>query len=95
MRTKPSVMDSPVRDMPALELALMRRGVDDLAAGCERCARCRRTPLVGERVYIYESGAVLCELCRAVERQTPVGSRLVHGPEFGHTLRITDRRTAA
>lgn len=95
MRTKPSVMDSPVRDMPALELALMRRGVDDLAAGCERCARCRRTPLVGERVHIYESGAVLCELCRAVESQTPVGSRLVHGPEFGHTLRITDRRTAA
>jgi hypothetical protein len=95
MRTKPSVMDSPVRDMPALELALMRRGMDELAAGCERCARCRRTPLVGERVYIYESGAVLCELCRAVEPRTPVGSRLVHGPEFGHTLRITDRRTAA
>lgn len=95
MRTKPSVMDGPVRDMPALELALMRRGMDDLAAGCERCARCRRTPLIGERVYVYESGAVLCELCRAVELQTPVGSRLVHGPEFGHTLRITDRRAAA
>jgi hypothetical protein len=38
---------------------------------------------------------VLCELCRAVAPRTPVGSRLVHGPEFGHTLRITDRRTAA
>jgi hypothetical protein len=88
-------MDSPVRDMPALELALLRRGVDDLAAGCERCARCHRTPLIGERVYVYEGGTLLCELCRAVEPQTPVDSRLVHGPEFGHTLRITDHRAAA
>jgi len=88
-------MDSPVRDMPALELALMRRGVDDLAACCERCARCRRTPLIGERVYVYETGALLCELCRAVEPQTPVDSRLVHGPEFGHTLKISDHRAAA
>jgi len=88
-------MDSPVRDMPAFELALMRRGVDELAAGCERCARCRRTPLIGERVYAYEAGLLLCELCRAVEPKTPVESRLVHGPEFGHTLRSAGQRAAA
>jgi hypothetical protein len=88
-------MDTSVRDMPALELALMRRGVHDLAAGCERCARCRRTPLIGERVYVYESGSLLCELCRAVEPRSPVHSRLIHGPEFGHTFRITDQRAAA
>jgi hypothetical protein len=88
-------MDSAVRDMPALELALMRRGVDDLAAGCERCGHCRRTPLIGERVYVYEAGAMLCELCRAVDPRAPQSSRIVHGPEFGHTMRITDRRAAA
>jgi hypothetical protein len=88
-------MESPARDMPALELALLRRGVDDLAAACERCARCRRTPLIGERVYIYEAGSLLCELCRALETETPLHSRIVHGPEFGHTMRITDHRAAA
>ena len=81
--------------MADLELALMRRGVHELAAVQERCHRCERTPLVGERVYAYESGALLCELCRALERRPPVESRLVHGPEFGHTLRITDQRAAA
>ncbi len=88
-------MDNPERDMPKLELELLRRGVDDLSACLERCRRCRRTPLIGEHVYGYESGAVLCELCRALEPQQPVSSRLVHGPEFGHTLRIIDQRTAA
>lgn len=81
--------------MPALELALLRRGVDELAAGCERCGHCGRTPLVGERVYVYESGTMLCELCRAVDVRQPVTSRLMHGPEFGHTMRITDHRAAA
>jgi hypothetical protein len=81
--------------MPDLELALLRRSVDEMAAGCERCGRCHRTPLIGEKVYTYESGAVLCELCRALAREAPLESRLVHGPEFGHTMRITDHRTAA
>jgi hypothetical protein len=87
-------MDAAVRDMPDLELALLKRGVDDLRAECERCARCRRTPLIGERVYAYDSGATLCELCRPLESDEPIASRLVHGPEFGHTMRITDRRAA-
>jgi hypothetical protein len=81
-----------LREIPDFELALIRRGVDELAAGRERCGRCRRTPLVGERVYVYDSGAIACELCRSFQRSTPVGSRIVHGPEFGHTMRITDQR---
>lgn len=81
--------------MPALELALLRRGVHDLAEGCERCSRCRRTPLIGERIYSYGSGASLCELCRTIKRETPLASRLVHGPEFGHTMRVSDNRAAA
>ena len=88
-------MDTHVTDERALELALLRRGVDALAAGCERCGHCHRTPLIGERIYVYESGAVRCELCRALDGEQPLASRVVHGPEFGHTMRITDHRAAA
>jgi hypothetical protein len=88
-------MKSSVSHEHQLELELLRRSVDALSAGCERCAHCRRTPLIGERVYVYETGTVRCELCRALHREAPVASRLVHGPEFGHTMRITDRRQAA
>jgi len=87
-------MGTPVREMPALELALLRRGVDELSAGCERCERCQRTPLIGERVYVYDSGTILCELCRVLGHE-PLSSRIIHGPEFGHTMRITDNRAAA
>ncbi|HLJ02641.1 MAG TPA: hypothetical protein VKT31_04330 [Solirubrobacteraceae bacterium] len=77
-----------------LELALLRRGVLARAGEAERCGRCRRTPLVGERVYIYDHDVVRCELCRIAERRSPQASHLMHGPEFGHTIRITDRRAA-
>jgi hypothetical protein len=84
-----------LRDTLALELALLRKGLDERLAGSERCSCCDRTPLVGERVYVYQSGAIACALCRGRQRQTPVQTRIVHGPEFGHTMRITDQRTAA
>jgi hypothetical protein len=89
-------MRDSVRDMPALELAMLKRSVGAIAAGCERCDRCHRTPLVGERVYVYDAGRMLCELCRARRREPPTASRLVHGPEFGHAvrIRITDQRAA-
>ncbi|MHB8656641.1 MAG: hypothetical protein ACYC91_01605 [Solirubrobacteraceae bacterium] len=80
--------------MPDLELALLRRGVSNLTAGAESCGHCHRRPLIGERVYAYESGAVLCELCRALERRPPSAVRVVHGPEFGHTMKIIDQRAA-
>jgi hypothetical protein len=88
-------MSTPVHDdMPDLELALLRRGMVERAEGSDRCDRCRRTPLIGEHVYLYERGVMLCELCRALHRKTPTRSLLVHGPAFGHTIRITDRRAA-
>ncbi len=90
-------MDEPMRDTSELEIELLRRGVDQRVAGSERCERCRRTPLIGERVYVYEGGeggTILCELCRVLEPRAPVGSRIVHGPAFGHTIRISDRRAA-
>ena len=89
-------MQTPQPDTLTLELALLRRGLDErLAGGSERCTCCHRTPLIGERVYEYPSGTVACELCRRRERAVPDASRIVHGPEFGHTMRITDQRAAA
>jgi hypothetical protein len=89
-------METPAHDILELELALLRRGLDErLAGGSERCTRCHRTPLVGERIYEYPSGALACELCRQRQHSEPHGSRVVHGPEFGHTMRITDQRAAA
>jgi hypothetical protein len=78
-----------------LELALLRRGLDERLAGSERCTCCHRTPLVGERVYVYASGTIACELCRGDQRGAPQDARIVRGPEFGHTMRIIDQRTAA
>jgi hypothetical protein len=87
------VVQYAVREMEALELALLRRGVDDRSAARERCSHCRRTPLVGERVYtVDERGSILCELCHALGRGRALGSRLMHGPAFGHTIRIVDQR---
>jgi len=88
-------MPVTVREMPDLELALLRRGLHDLARHCERCRHCGRSPLIGERVWELESGAILCELCRDPRRDAGADSRTIHGPEFGHTMRITDQRAAA
>lgn len=86
--------DDP-REMPELELALLRRGVDERAAGRERCSSCGRTPLLGERVYtVDERGALACELCHALDRGPALGSRVVHGPAYGRTIRIIDQRAA-
>jgi hypothetical protein len=80
--------------IPHLELAILRQGVGRRDAGQERCSECNRTPLVGETVYVSGQGAVFCELCRALEPNPPRQSRVVHGPEFGHTMKLTDHRAA-
>ena len=88
-------MATVIRDeRPDLELALLRKGLHEMEAVSERCARCRRTPLIGERVYIFDSEDVVCELCRQQSPEPPSASRLVHGPAFGHTIRIVDQRAA-
>ena len=46
---------------PELERALLRRGVDERSDEFERCTRCHRTPLIGERIYQYEGGKLACE----------------------------------
>jgi hypothetical protein len=75
---------------PSLELELLRKGVGDRTRAGRRCADCHRSPLIGERLYHYEGGALRCELCRPLRREQPVTSELVRGPEHGHgVVRIT------
>jgi hypothetical protein len=78
--------------MGVLELALLRRSLAGVQDRTERCGRCERTMLIGERVYEYTSGAIRCELCRDHERQAPAQSHTVHSREFGHSIRVIDRR---
>ena len=85
-------MQSPIGESLQLELALLRRSLGDIADKVEHCHGCHRAMLIGERVYEYENGAVLCALCRQRERDSPANSHTVHGPAFGHSIRIVDRR---
>jgi LSD1 subclass zinc finger protein len=89
-----SALSDIERELSELELALLRRGMDQRMAGQECCSGCNRSPLIGERVYVYGAERIVCALCRARERRPPTGSRLVHTPAFGHTLRIIDQRAA-
>lgn len=75
-----------------IELALLRRGVDERSHHAfERCDRCRRTPLIGERIYELDGGRLACELCLRELYAEPIAAWIVHG----HTIRILDRRDAA
>ena len=87
-------MEAPTYETTELQLALLKRSSHEFHASCARCARCRRTLLTGEQAYEYGKRLV-CELCVAFEGDPPAASRLVHGPEFGHTIRIVDQRVAA
>jgi hypothetical protein len=75
------------RHVPELERQLLRRSVMALAAGRDSCDGCHRTPLVGERVHVYDGGRTLCELCRRERREAPLRSQAVHGSEHGITVR--------
>jgi hypothetical protein len=87
-------MEDSERGLPELQIALLRRAADFYDEGRERCLGCHRTPLIGERVYFDDGGSMFCELCRALEPEPVVESRIVHGPEFGHTMKLTDHRAA-
>ena len=63
-----------------IEQALLRKSVGLLTDARPHCDHCHRTPLVGERVYLYAS-ALVCELCRPRRRAAPQGSELVRSPE--------------
>lgn len=78
----------------SLERELLRKSVDSLAAGRATCADCRRTPLVGEHVHIYERGQVVCELCRQLRGDEPARTELVRHSEFGHAVKLMARVAA-
>lgn len=79
-------------DMAALRAALVRRSLDAFDETRDRCARCRRTLLVGEQAFVCSPQRIVCGLCIGFEADPPRESRLVHGPEFGHTIRVLDQR---
>jgi hypothetical protein len=82
------------RAMPDLGLRLLRKSVRHLAAGRDECAVCRRTPLVGERVFIYTNGSVVCHLCRHERAGEPERSELVRHTELGHAVKPAVRIAA-
>ena len=78
------------RDVEQFERMQLRRGVDVLEADRDRCADCRRTPLVGEHVHLYgRVQGIVCELCASLRREHPVATELVRHSEHGHTVRLT------
>ena len=79
------------RPTPELERVLLRKGVGALTADRHRCVDCNRTPLIGEQVYLYGRGELVCELCRPLRRSEPVGRETVRHSEYGHTVRIAAR----
>lgn len=71
-----------------LERELLRKGVGALRAASRQCADCGRTPLVGEHVYTFARGELVCELCRPLRRTVPLGSEIVRHSERGLTVRV-------
>jgi hypothetical protein len=85
-------MASTHGDVEQLERYLLRRGVHSLTADRDRCVDCARTPLVGERVHLYERlSGIVCELCRPLRRGEPAATEIVRHSELGHTVRLTVR----
>jgi hypothetical protein len=74
-------------DPDSLERELRRAALHRLDAGECRCLDCRRTPLPGENIHVYEDGRVLCELCRPRRREEPIRCERVHGLERGLAVR--------
>ena len=73
-----------------LERALLRSSVMRLEAGRDRCRDCHRSPLIGERMYVYAGGRVVCHQCRTRRSEEPIEVHLVKGTRSGHTvLRVT------
>ena len=75
---------------PQLEKALLRRSMGEHDEQRDRCVHCGRTPLTGEMVHIYATGAaerLVCALCRPLRREEPSRSELMHAPEHERSVR--------
>lgn len=90
---------APAASRPApLQAALLRRSLSALTASRSECWHCGRTPLVGERVYLYagvDGDRLVCELCRPLRREAPAGSLEVRSPEHRRAVRRRPRTSLA
>ena len=69
-----------------MELAslILRRSLGSLGHDSPTCSRCRRTPVAGELLHVFESDKALCSLClkRLPEAErSPLRSERVHVAE--------------
>jgi hypothetical protein len=78
--------EGPPTSIADLERALLRNGVSRLEAGRDRCRDCHRSPLIGERMFVYASGRTVCELCSALRTEEPDEVHIVRGSQSGHTV---------
>ena len=78
------------RTPPTLDDQILRRALYTFSAGACHCADCGRTPLVGERVHVYDEGRVYCELCRPRRREEPIRCERVRG-DYGYAVKLTVR----
>ena len=62
---RPMLRSPKVLSESDLERELLRKGVGAMVAGRHECSDCGRTPLVGERVFRFGRGSVVCALCAA------------------------------
>jgi hypothetical protein len=95
-RTMPSITlrRAAAPAAPQLEKALLKRSMGEHETRRHRCVHCHRTPLVGERIYVYDTAAgerLVCELCRPLRREPPVRSQLMHAPEHERSVRVAGR----
>ena len=74
-----------------LERQLLRRSVGTLTSGRHCCEDCGRSPLVGEHVFRYGRGVVVCALCRPARRSEPEATAVVQHPERGQAVRVRPR----
>lgn len=94
-RRTPGGMEASAGHMDDLARQLLRRGVGSAVATRQPCHACQRTPLVGERVHLYEGDRLLCELCRRRQPEDPVRTEPVRGAEWGHAVRLRAHPAAA
>lgn len=69
------------------EISLVRPSMRRLSARQDGCSHCRRTPLVGERVFFY-GDRLVCALCRPLRREPPGRQEIVHPSELDHTVKV-------
>ena len=63
---------------------ILRRSLGALRHDRSSCSRCRRTPVAGELLHVFETGVLLCSLCLATlpeDERSPLRSERVHAGE--------------